>query len=293
MQFDSSNDFFEAAIYQSTGQEAQIKFIHFVTGGSINQTVQLETTKGSFFLKWNEHRMQDAFEKEAKGLLLLRSNTPLKVPEVLGVGSVVEKSYLLLEFIDSHAYKKDYWIVLGEGLALLHGHTQKEFGLDFDNYIGTLPQHNTPYKDWLDFFIEKRVRPQFGIAYYRDTIDKDFYSRVDALHQRLQDFFPKEVPSLLHGDLWSGNVISSKEGQPCILDPAVYYGHREMELAFTKLFGGFPQEFYDAYTHVFPLAPAFEERVGIYNIYPLMVHVNLFGTSYLSGVDKALRSLGV
>ncbi len=161
----------------------------------------------------------------------------------------------------------------------------------FNNFIGSLQQNNEFHENWIEFFVEKRLRPQFGLAYYNKLIDVSYLRHLDKLPQALERIFPKEKPSLLHGDLWSGNAMRDKSGNPCLVDPAVYYGHREMELAFTKLFGGFDSSFYHAYEEAFPLEIGFKDRKDIYNLYPLMVHVNLFGTSYLSGIDKVLERI--
>ena len=284
------NVFFETAIFQSVGKEVDIRFIHFITGGCINQTIQLDTDQGSFFLKWNEEPMLEIFEKEAKGLRLLKENSSLTVPEVLGVGKIEQKSYLLLELVGYGPERPDYWETLGHQLAEMHqSTTNTQFGLEFNNYIGKLEQNNEFHDNWLSFFMEKRLRAQFGLAYYNGLIEKEFMRKLDALETRLEGFFPEEPASLLHGDLWSGNVMWGKTGEPCFVDPAVYFGHREMELAYTELFGGFEEEFYRAYNRTYPLESGYHDRKDIYNLYPLMVHVNLFGTSYMSGVERILK----
>ena len=287
----NQNQFFESAIFQSTGLQTEIQFIHFVTGGCINQTIHLQTSKGHFFLKWNEQESLDMFEKEAKGLKLLKEHAHMTVPEVIGTGKIENKAFLLLEYIDSYPAKTNYWEQFGEALAELHKCSNKSYGLDFDNYIGSLPQKNEPEQDWLDFFIEKRLRVQFGLAYYNGLIGKAYLEKLDQLAIKLADFFPKEAPALLHGDLWSGNAMVDHQGEPCMVDPAVYYGHREMEIAFTTLFGGFDTAFYNAYEQAFPFEKGFEERKAVYNCYPLMVHVNLFGKSYLSGIDQVFNRM--
>ena len=286
------NQFFESAIFQSTGKSVEIRFMYFITGGCINQSIQLITSDGTYFLKWNEEAMLDMFHKEAQGLALLRANTNMAIPQVLGYGKIGSKSYLLLEFIDSSYPKPNYWQSFGEQLAQMHKNSENSyFGLGHNNYIGKLAQSNEPTENWLEFFIEKRLRVQFGLAYYNGLIDAHYLKKIDVLHKKLEGFFPQESPSLLHGDLWAGNAIAGNHGEPCLFDPAVYYGHREMEMAFTKLFGGFEPAFYDAYQSVYPFQEGFEERKDIYNLYPLMVHANLFGTSYLSGVDKILKRM--
>jgi fructosamine-3-kinase len=144
---------------------------------------------------------------------------------------------------------------------------------------------------WVDFFIAQRLEPLLGKAYFEGLIEEDFLKKFRAIYPRLHEFFPKERPSLLHGDLWSGNVMADSHGFPALIDPAVYFGNREMDIAFSRMFGGFDQRFYDAYDSFFPLSDGFEEKKDIYNLYPLLVHLLLFGKSYISGIQKVIAKL--
>jgi fructosamine-3-kinase len=146
-----------------------------------------------------------------------------------------------------------------------------------------LLQSNEYTANWIDFFIEKRLKAQAGLAFYNGEIPRSLYDKFNDLYNKLPELLPSEKPALLHGDLWSGNVIVGSNGHVSLIDPAVYYGNREAEIAFTKLFGGFSSAFYDAYNEAFPLEKGFEERIDIYNLYPLLVHVNLFGSGYING----------
>lgn len=287
--YPDNTPFFEQVLFESTGTELQVQDVQFKTGGCINNAVRVKTGEGSFFLKWNEDIEEDMFAAEANGLRLLRAGSSLKIPEVLGLGKIENKHYLLLEYVESRFPMTTYWQQLGQGLASQHRIAAEKFGLEYDNYIGSLPQANHQSENWIDFFREKRLEVQLGLAIYNGLVDKDFANKYKALYSKLPDLLQEEPPALLHGDLWSGNVMVGEEGEPCIIDPAVYYGHREVELAFTELFGGFDPRFYSAYEEAFPLDPGYKDRKDIYNIYPLMVHVNLFGTSYLSGVERTLR----
>lgn len=228
-------------------------------------------------------------EKEAEGLNLLRKSTFLKVPQVIGHGRIGDHNYLLSEYIPSGRYQLDYWENLGLGLAHLHLSSAPNFGLENDNFIASLQQRNFHEDQWINFFIEQRLEPLLGKAYFEQLIPLDFLKEFQAIYPAIEGLFPKEKPALLHGDLWSGNVISTKDGQPCLIDPAVYYGHREMDLAFSRLFGGFDAKFYEAYESILPLEPDFEARMGIYNLYPLLVHLNLFGTAYLPGIERIVK----
>jgi fructosamine-3-kinase len=195
----------------------------------------------------------------------------------------------VLSYIDSGKLSDNYWDLLGQSLAEIHSHTQSTFGLSFNNYIGSLPQNNQPIANGFAFFFEQRLLPQAGMAFYNELLSKSTYEALLRLRDRLPDLLPAERPALLHGDLWSGNVMITEDGTPALIDPAVYYGFREADLAHTRLFGGFDSRFYDAYNEAFPLEAGFDERVPIYNLYPLLVHVNLFGSGYVSGVERILK----
>lgn len=280
--------FLESILFENLGRETRVKEYFFLSGGCINQSVQAVTDAGSFFVKWSETADRQQFAAEAQGLELLRQACETGVPEVIGHGQNAQRSYIILDFLEFNQPKPDYWANLGESLARLHTHTQARFGLPHDNYIGSLPQRNTPADDWIEFFIEHRLKPQAGMAMYNRAMPMDVYDRFSKLYARLPELLPAEKPALLHGDLWSGNLITGRDGHACLIDPAVYYGHREAEMAFTRLFGGFEPAFYESYQAAKPLQPGFAQRVEIYNLYPLLVHLNLFGAGYLAGVERVL-----
>jgi fructosamine-3-kinase len=284
------NQFFESVLFESTGIEQSISQMQYMGGGCINNAVKLSTNRNNYFLKWHESaEARPMFEAEAKGLQMLAAVKALRIPEVINTGFTDGKAYLLLNFINSRRKEPDFWQQLGYRLAALHCQTQPFYGLDHTNYIGTLEQHNEPCQLWIEFFVEKRLKVQAGLAYYNQLADSGLLRKLEKLYTQLPELLSPGKPSLLHGDLWSGNVISDEYGLPCLIDPAVYFGHREMEIAFTRLFGGFEPAFYSAYQEASPMEPGYLERFDIYNIYPLLVHVNLFGSSYLSGVEKVLR----
>ena len=276
-------------ISETLGPLTELKSASLIAAGNHNQGIRLETTEGIFFLKLNFDHERSILAKEAEGLQKLRKSTFLKIPLTYGQGRIEDYNYLLSEFIPSSRQQLDYWENLGLGLAQLHLNTSKQFGFDSDNYIASLHQKNHPVDNWTDFFVEQRLEPMLGKAYFDGIIPLDFLKRFQTIYPKLESIFPKEKPALLHGDIWSGNVICDGEGQPCLIDPAVYYGHREMDMAFSKLFGGFDSKFYDAYDSIVPLEPDFDSRMGIYNLYPLLVHLNLFGTAYLPGIEKIVK----
>ena len=268
-----------------------VQDFYFASGGCINQGGRIKTTSGNFFLKWNdEKKFPKMFEAESKGLKLLYQQNTLRIPKVIGVGERESYQFLLLEFIDQKSRSKMYWRHLGSGLAGLHQCTEVSFGLDHDNYIGSLKQFNRAHSTWINFFIEQRLNVQVKLAIDTGLSGSDWMKKFETLYTKLPSLLPEEKPSLLHGDLWSGNLITDEKGEPCLIDPAVYFGSREADLAMTRLFGGFDAEFYSSYTEVFPLQKGYEKRVDLYNLYPLLVHVNLFGGSYVHSVENILRA---
>jgi len=281
--------FLEIILFRSLGREVQVKDYFFLSGGCINQAVQVATSAGAFFVKWNETTDEQFFACEVQGLEALRQAGEIPVPEVIGYGRSEQRPYLILELLSFNQPKPDYWTRFGASLARLHQHTQPEFGFRQNNFIGALPQNNEPMVNGIEFFIERRLKPQAGLALYNQAMPQALYDQFQKLYARLPQILPDEKPALLHGDLWHGNVITGNDGYACLIDPAVHYGNREAEIAFTHLFGDFDEDFYEAYGQAFPLQPGFEQRRDIYNLYPLLVHVNLFGSGYLSGVERIIK----
>jgi fructosamine-3-kinase len=251
--------------------------------------VVVDTYRGNFFLKWHSTIPPDMFAKEAMGLQLLAKPNIIKIPEVIGHGTMGGRHFLVLEYIRKACQANRFWENFGRALADLHRQSNDYFGLNHDNYIGKLPQSNAPTDKWIDFFIHQRLEAQLLLAIENNLVTTDFIKMYRKFYDSLQQLLPIETPSLLHGDLWSGNFMIGADGEACLIDPAVYYGHREIELAFTTMFGGFDTAFYSAYQSSWPLEPAWRERFEIYNIYPSMVHANLFGASYLYEVMAVLR----
>lgn len=257
-----------------------------VTGGSINETYRLETSAGVFFMKVNDAKAYpDMFEAEAKGLELLKKHCRLQVPKPFLHGNFDDKAFLLMEFLEKGKKAGNFWQRFGQRLADMHRHEARQFGLHHNNYIGSLQQDNTLHDSWSEFFIVRRLEPMIRMG----NTDPETNRLFDKLFVRLDSFFPEEPPALLHGDLWSGNYKCCDDGLPGIFDPAVYYGHREMDLGMSRLFGGFDRSFYEAYQENYPMEKGWEKRLDIANLYPLMVHVNLFGGSYLASVKSILK----
>ncbi len=260
-----------------------------VGGGSITHTYKLKSSAGMFFLKaYGGENGSDMFIAEAKGLERLRSKSRFTIPMVINLYNDTSTSYLLMDYIDSAIISSNYWQDLAIKLAKLHQQTKAHFGLRENNFIGNLPQQNGFTEDWNSFFTNNRILPLVRMAVDRNLVPKLFVVNVERLLKNIGSLLPAEPPALVHGDLWSGNLIVDSQGLPCLIDPAVYYGHREMDIAFSRLFGGFEQKFYDVYQEVNSLAPDFDSRMDIYNIYPLLVHLNLFGKSYLGQIEAIL-----
>ena len=258
-------------------------------GGCINNGGRLLTSSGEIFIKWNSARKYPRmFEAESYGLSQLAVHSPLRVPRVFDVIKTGEYQILLLELILEKKRNTNYWYNLGEGLAATHKTTDATFGLLYDNYIGSLPQNNAKSDSLVEFYVKSRFMPQLELARQSDLLTKQDGAMFEKLFTRLNEILPQQNPALLHGDLWSGNIMCDEQGQPVLIDPAIYFGAPEADLAMTRLFGGFDTKFYEAYFAASELPTGIEERIEIYQLYPLLVHVNLFGRSYASQVREIL-----
>jgi fructosamine-3-kinase len=284
-----NNPFIAHIVLNALGKTTRIEDFKSLSGAGPNLTGYLKTNKGDYFLKSNTDEDSSIFDLEERGLNLLRINTSLYVPAVLASGTFQAENFLLMEWINTGTRQRDFFEKLGRGIAELHCATRAKFGLDDDNFISVLPQSNKDSTSWTDFYINQRLAPQLKLAFDKGMVGRDFLIHFDTLATVFADFFPREQPALLHGDLWSGNFMSNPSGSPVLIDPAVYYGHREMDLAFSHLFGGFDANFYRAYEEAFPLQAGFRERMPLYQLYPLLVHLNLFGKSYLSSINQILH----
>lgn len=280
-------------ISKSTDTSVRPVSVQPVQGGCINQTLRLDTGDRQFFIKSNASQQAEAMlQTEAEGLRLLRQG-PLKVPEVIAVGGTApDPAILVLEWIDSASRSPGFSTRLGRGLAHTHNRlTADEFGLAFDNFIGLNPQSNQTSGSWCDFWKQQRLVPQFERACQAGFFESAWRSTFERFLSRLDTLLltPPQKPALLHGDLWNGNFISDALGHPVLIDPAVYFGHPEAEFGIIDLFGGFDQDFYDAYHEVNPRLDGFSDRVEVYKLYHLLNHLNLFGASYLSPCQAILR----
>ncbi|HPQ22206.1 MAG TPA: fructosamine kinase family protein [Saprospiraceae bacterium] len=263
-----------------------------VMGGDINQSFLVIANKTKYFVKVNNDPSSAAmFMSELNGLKTLDNTKSIRVPHMIGKGELGSYSYLILEWIENQMKDDVFWEHLGRDLARLHETRHEKFGLDEDNFIGGLPQCNEWKEKWVDFFLENRIEPLVKMARDEGLISSDVCHKFEKCSIRLIDIMPLENPSLVHGDLWSGNIMCNNSSENVFIDPAVYYGHREMDIAMTVLFGGFSPIFYDSYQEYFPMMSGWQDRLRYYNLYPLLVHLNLFGMEYLPRIKDILSSL--
>ncbi|MFK7603012.1 fructosamine kinase family protein [Deinococcus sp. SM5_A1] len=262
-----------------------------LSGGDINDVYRLRTGRGDCVLKASRRALPHLFFAEAQGLGLLReaaSRRPagLLVPGVIAYGDAPGGwQYLLQSYLSPTAETPESQEALGRGLAALHSVSVPSFGGTADNYFGALPQFNPPFQSAADFFWNARLQPQLRLA--QEHLSADDTDNFEALHQRLPKLIPAESPSLVHGDLWHGNLLYTAAG-PALIDPAAAHSHREVDLAAMRLFGGVDGRVFGAYAEAFPPAPGWRERASLWNLYPLLAHVNMFGSGYLGRTRAAL-----
>ncbi|MDY0103361.1 MAG: fructosamine kinase family protein [Lentimicrobium sp.] len=277
-------------LHENSAKNDSIIKTEILTGGCINDCHVLYTNKKKIFLKYNlASRFPEMLAAESQGLILLKKSQLIGVPEVLYSGETASYSFLLLEYIPEGHNDKDFWEKFGRQLARLHRMSQTSFGLDYNNYIGSIPQKNSYFSQWNEFVIVNRLQPLVRKAYNKKLLNHTDISDFDRLFTRIENILPAEKPALLHGDLWSGNFIMNVEGQPILIDPSVYFGHREMDIAMTRLFGGFSNDFYHFYNDEYPLEKGWKNRVEFNQLYPLLVHVLLFGSTYASQIRNIIR----
>ncbi|MGB7785128.1 MAG: fructosamine kinase family protein [Salinimicrobium sp.] len=265
----------------------EINEVTSLAGGSINEVFLLNTSEGKKVVKINSlSAFPGMFSAEKAGLEVLKKSGSIDVPEVFGLGQIDDTAYLILEYKKEAPQKSHFWDLFGQELAGLHKNSSEKFGFEDDNYIGSLPQYNGRETSAADFYIRQRLEPQLRMA----SKNGFSFGHLDRIFKNISEAIPGEPPALIHGDLWGGNYITNEEGLPCLIDPAVSFGPREMDLAMMKLFGGFPEKVFSAYDENFPLQQGFEDRVPLWQLYYLLVHLNIFGSSYLGGVKRILKS---
>ena len=280
------------SIQNATNETFELLGVDDISGGDINRVYLLKGLESKYFVKINKAELIDMFETEALGLLALSATKTLKIPKVISYGTVENHAFLVLEYIELYSLQGNSSQELGQKLAELHQKKQNYFGWEQDNFIGHNSQKNTQTESWLAFWQEQRLGAQLELA-KRNGYLGDLQNLGRDVILRVPDFFENYTPqpSLLHGDLWSGNAAATRSGQAVIYDPACYYGDREADIAMTELFGGFGADFYQAYESIWPLDSGYSKRKSLYNLYHILNHLNLFGRSYLSQSEMMMRKL--
>lgn len=285
------NEEIKNKIRDYTGSD--ISSVSSLSGGCISDAYKLLLANGGkLFLKLNFNSSKDMFVKEAHGLKELRKANAIRIPEVL----LFDSTYIVTELIEIGSKSVNFFEDFGRKFARLHKYTGNNFGFYEDNYIGSNPQPNVPddeeKNDWVKFYLDKRILFQYKLAEKNGYVSAELRKGISALEDKIYDILKgsEEKPSVLHGDLWGGNYMVDSEGKACLIDPAVYYGHREADLAMTKIFGGFDSRFYSAYNEYFPLPEGYEYRENIYKLYHILNHLNLFGSGYYHQAISLINS---
>jgi fructosamine-3-kinase len=275
---------------------SDIRSVRAVAGGDVHDAACAVLADGRrLFVKSHPRPPAGIFGIEARGLAWLAEAGAIRIPRVVAVCDD-DPAFLALEWIDSASPAPDHDVRLGRGLAALHQSGAPGFGLEHASYLAVFPQDNAPLPSWPHFYAERRLAPQLARAVDLGRATPELRRGMERLLARIVAdptgvCGPDEPPARLHGDLWSGNALTDEHGLPCLIDPAVYGGHREVDLAMMRLFGGFADACFAAYAEAHPLAPGHPERVGLYQLYPLLVHVNLFGGGYAARLSQTLRTL--
>lgn len=283
----------ESTLETFRGTRCSVVDVASVSGGCINRSYRVTMRDGEpLFVKANDGARFEMFAREQDGLERLAAASVIRIPRIVALGKTSRDSFLVLEWIEPGTPSGNYSQQMGHALGETHRQRVGDrFGLDDDNYLGSTAQPNGWSNDWVSFWAEQRLGFQIKLAVDAgldsgalSRLGRKLIGRLDTLIQ-----MPEEPPVLIHGDLWSGNHLCDSQGNPVLIDPAVYYGCREAEFGMTTLFGGFDDLFYAAYNEVWPLADGHAERIEIYRLYHLLNHLNLFGRSYLSDCLDILK----
>jgi protein-ribulosamine 3-kinase len=282
---------------ERAGDRTALRDTRIVSGGMISQTARIRSEQGDYLLKWGDHGLHQLFTIEARSLERLAATGTLRIPKVLAFHDADQGeapfNYLLLEWIEPPLSRNENTLYeqLGQRLAEMHRASAPAYGLDFDTYLGVMPQRNAWQTRWSTFFGQQRLGVQAEIARSKGHLRGQRAQRLARLIERIDDWLGdhQPPPALLHGDLWHGNLLVDAQGAPVLIDPAIFYGDRECEIAYTGLFGGFPSRFYEAYQATWPLPKGWQERRDLYNLYHLVNHLNHFGERYGAYVDQVLQ----
>lgn len=261
-----------------------------VSGGDISRAYVLYTDSDRIFCKLNSSSAaKSMFESEEEGLKAIDKTKTVKTPIVYAVNTLEKGACLLMEYVASKNPESKDLEMFGVQLAAMHQTSSDFYGWDNPNFIGNLLQSNHKHPNWVSFYVKERLDPQLQTAVSRGFLTKEEVPSIDKLQSVLSSYCTGIKPSLLHGDLWSGNYLISENGEPYLIDPAVYFGHSEIDLSMSRLFGGFSSSFYAAYFEINPSQPGEFNRMAIYQLYYLLVHLNIFGKSYYKSVKEILQ----
>lgn len=261
-----------------------------VSGGDISSAYRVDTATGQYFLKVNNAPFAlEMFYSEQEGLQAIEESKTIAVPHVHLAGSINGQAFLLMDLVESKRPNLSDYQRLGSQLAGLHQCSQADFGFSSDNFIGSLPQQNHPHTNWAEFYWFERILPQLQLALRDGLIQSQMIPEEERAITLFREISGDIKPALLHGDLWGGNYLIATDGTPYLIDPAVYYGHSMVDIAMSRLFGGFGAEFYDAYHEIIPQSTHYDTQIELYQLYYLLVHLNLFGSGYYSSVSSILK----
>lgn len=268
-----------------------IQEIQAVSGGDINLAFKIITSRGAFFAKMSTHPDgEEMFEVEADSLKQIRDHTEFQTPIITATGKYEDVAYLIMPFLHSSPGSNADWALLGRKLAQMHKNTQNRYGYYHDGFIATIPQSNRWNESWSTFYLEQRLDPLFQRCRDEGLLKRISSEWSEFCHVAM-GMLEEQKPALIHGDLWSGNVLFTKDHGPQLIDPALYYGSRELDLAMSRLFGGFDRRFYEAYSEEWPLQDGWQERLPLYQLYYLLVHVLLFGGNYERQSEDLIRGV--
>lgn len=280
----------DAQISQAIDYPFQSRDRRSVGGGCINQSSRISDGQNTYFVKFNRAEQLSMFEAEALGLQQMRETQTILVPQPICYGIAENSAYLVLEWLDLGRGSSQAWAEMGRQLARMHQFQKSTaFGWERDNTIGSTPQMNSWTASWSEFFIQYRIGYQLQLGARNGGHFRNGDRLLSVIPEMLSNHTPQ--PSIVHGDLWSGNAAVTQSGEPVIFDPATYWGDREVDLAMTELFGGFPTEFYRGYNEVFPLESGYKDRKTLYNLYHILNHFNLFGGSYESQANRMIDQI--
>ncbi len=285
-----TNELLQGALEKVLGKQAQLYGFHHIGGGEVNQFYKALTDFGVYFLKVHESNLYPKlFQREHLGLQTIQKTNTIKVNHAIGLCEVNNYDFLVFDYLEPVPPKSDYWSILGLQLANMHKQSSRSFGFVEDNFIGVLPQLNHRNSNWGQFYVKNRLIPNVRRAADLMLIDPPLVQKFEQFFKLVEFAFPEEEPSLVHGNLWKENVLIGTDGSPILSNPSVYYGHREMDIAMTRMVGSFPTAFYKAYNETYPLQDDWEIRLEFSQMYYALVNLNAYGFPYLNEIKQRLN----